>query len=109
MHHDGSSFDGGAIDAHVDGASCTVSSITTACAGPNDDQDCAKYGCKFQVNWTCGDVHFRVGGACAGDTSGGGSCFQDEQPTTQFQVSNGCNCVDASALETFVEQKCTPQ
>ncbi len=73
--------------------------------------------CKYDINWTCGDIKKRIGGACdpadSSSTSAGtyeGVCDENGQQTSTFNVPTiTCDCTDASALLTIVQGQCTHQ
>jgi hypothetical protein len=112
---DGSPFGGkdGGTNA-LDAASCADVAVTVGCAGPNGG-NCDGYGCKFNVEATCGGEDFRVGGSCT-PTDGGsqgfyqGVCDENGKQTSTFNVpTTTCDCKDASALITEVQEKCAHQ
>jgi hypothetical protein len=126
---DGSSFDATTSDVGVqgDGApfggkdgggggdsfdACADVTVGIGCAGPNKG-DCDKYGCKFQVEWTCIGGERRIGGSCGYGDAGAeyqGVCVEDGKTTSTFDVPAAtCDCTDASALITVVEEKCQHQ
>lgn len=108
---DGSGKGGGADAA----GACIVSVVSVGCAGPNGG-DCGQYGCKFDVEWKCGDTTYRAGGACAppgvGPTGGTyqGVCDENGSKTSSFDVTTTtCDCKDEHALATLVQGLCTHQ
>jgi hypothetical protein len=117
IHADGSpsgdSGDGG-TDTSFD--ACIPVTVATQCAGPQPDE-CADYGCKFDIEWSCGDTKYRVGGACGPATNSGwdsavfeGVCDENGKQTSSFNTpASSCPCDDASALVTIAREKCTHQ
>lgn len=109
----------GGGDASVfDAEACTPAQINIGCAGPPNSPDCEKYGCKFGVEWTCGDTTFSVGGACmppdAGFASGNGviegACRENGSQTSTFTVdTTTCDCKKEQSIVTLVEGLCTHQ
>jgi hypothetical protein len=68
------------------------------------------------VEWTCGDTKYRIGGYC--DPASlfpdaaflEGVCVEDGAQTSTFkEPTTTCDCNDASALVTIVQEKCTHQ
>lgn len=116
IHADGSPSGGPDAGADVALEACTPISVGVACAGPGPG-DCKDYGCKFNVEWQCGTTKWRVGGGCAPPDAAGplsgtyeGVCEQNGQQTSSFQTpTTTCDCQDASALVTVLEEKCTQQ
>ena len=112
---DGSPFggkDAGGSDASDSFDACADVSVGIGCAGPNKG-DCAKYGCKFQVEWTCIGGERRIGGDCDYTDAGAeyqGVCEENGKTTSTFEVPVAtCDCTDASALITVVQEKCQHQ
>ena len=108
----GPMVDGSVHDAAIDAGACTVTTVKAICAGPNGG-DCDKYGCKFNVEWTCGDVKFRAGGACEPPDAGGfyqGVCDENGGQTSTFDITTTtCDCKESDALATLVQGLCTHQ
>lgn len=109
---DGSPFPGKDGGANGLDAACDVA-VAVGCAGPKGD--CDAYGCKFNVETTCGGNDFRVGGACQPADGGNpgfieGVCDENGKQTSTFEVpTTTCDCKDASALVTLAQEKCTHQ
>ena len=112
--HDAS---GGADASALDAQACTPAQITIGCAGPNGG-DCDQYGCKFDVQWTCGDTAFRAGGGCAPPDAGfhsgnglyEGVCDMNGSQTSTFTVdTTTCDCKKEQSIVTLVEGLCTHQ
>ena len=93
---------------------CPGPTLATGCAGPPPG-DCAAWGCKFDLESDCNGNTFRVGGACQ-PTDGGtpgfyeGVCQENGKTTSTFDVpTTTCDCKDASAFLTLVQEKCQHQ
>ena len=113
--NDGSPFGGGDGGTNgLDASACADVAVTVACAGPPPG-NCDAWGCKFNVEATCGGEDFRVGGACQppdGGTQGfyQGVCDENGKQTSTFDVpTTTCDCKDAAALITVVQEKCQHQ
>jgi hypothetical protein len=117
--HDATGADSplGAPDASDGSATtCTTTSVDIGCAG-YDPGNCAAYGCKFFVEWTCGSVSHSAGGACAPPDAGNslagtyqGGCSDNGTQTSTFDVSTlTCDCQDQDALATLLEGLCSHQ
>ena len=117
---DASGFDVSSTgDGASDGdASCTPAQIDIGCAGPPTSPDCEKYGCKFGVEWKCGDKSFTVGGSCTPPDAGSpssdgivqGACREDGSQTSTFTVdTTTCDCKKDQSIVTLVEGLCTHQ
>lgn len=109
---DGSTPDGSTAGA--DAAACITTTTNAACAG--NPPDCDQFGCKFDVEWACGDDTFRTGGACTPPGSGPntgeyqGVCDENGKQTSSFVVSTTtCDCKDTAALVTVAQALCTHQ
>src|SRR5450631_763825 len=83
-------------DGNVDG--CTPAVIAIGCGG--SQQNCLS--CKFDIEWTCGDVKHRIGGACDPPDVGvlgglyDGVCDQNGAQTNTFDIATTtCDCKDA--------------
>jgi hypothetical protein len=112
---DGSPFGGDDADTGgLDAASCADVAVAVGCAGPNPG-NCDAYGCKFNVEAQCGGEDFRVGGSCTPADGGSpgmyqGVCDENGKQTSTFNVpTTTCDCKDASALITEVQEKCAHQ
>ena len=98
----------------LDAGACADVAVAVGCAGPKNG-DCDAYGCKFNVEATCGGVDFRVGGSCTPSDGGSqgfyqGVCDENGKQTSTFNVpTTTCDCKDASALITEVQEKCQHQ
>jgi hypothetical protein len=109
---DGSPFGGDA--GTNDASSCADVAVAVGCAGPNGG-NCDAYGCKFNVEGQCGAEDFRVGGACTPADGGSpgviqGVCDENGKQTSTFDVpTTTCDCKDASALITEVQELCAHQ
>ena len=96
------------LDGSVD--ACTPLTTAIGCGG----QSCQS--CKFDFEWTCGDVKYRIGGGCdppdVGPVGGfyEGVCDQNGAQTSTFDIATTtCDCKDAAALLTIVQSVCTHQ
>jgi hypothetical protein len=105
---DGSTIADGGAGADV--VTCTAATNQIACGSP----PCLN--CKFEIEWTCGNTKYRIGGYCdptslfpdAGFLEG--VCAQDGKQTSTFkEPATTCDCADASALLTVVQEKCQHQ
>ena len=110
FHVDGGGKDGGTSTPDA----CADVAVAIGCAGPKGG-DCDAYGCKFNVEAQCGGQDFRVGGSCTPSDGGSqglyqGVCDENGKQTSTFMVpTTTCDCKDASALITEVQEKCAHQ
>ena len=95
-----------ALDAEV---VCTTPTVKVGMGGGAN--------CKFDIEWTCGDTKYRVGGACdppadggfAGSGSYAGVCDVNGQQVSTFQqATTSCACDDPGFLATLAEHRCDP-
>ena len=98
---DASNVHDGGSDVVILPPQCKTTNVITACQQPTD---CT--GCKFTVDWTCGETQFTASGAC-GDSLYQGKCNEDGKKTFSFESSGACECTDTSTLATVVQEKCT--
>lgn len=77
-----------------------------------DGKDPGK-GCKFDVEWTCGDTQYRSGGGCDMAPDGGvlqGGCFAGGSSTSTFKTgATACPCDDPDAMGKLVRAQCLSQ